>query len=200
MIMYKQLLAGVVGMSLMWSGCTDSSSSGAIVPVAAAANSPVQYYYDAIGRLVEAVSPDGVAVHYRYDAAGNITAVRRLAATTLSLIDFAPRLGAVGATITIYGSGFDSVPTGNVVTFNGAPAAVVDATGTALTVLVPAAANSGKVTVSNSRGNVTSEADFVLSADSRAPTIASFTPAIGTSGTQVTLADPGRHQIPAQRR
>jgi len=58
MIMYKQLLAGVVGMSLMWSGCTDSSSSGAIVPVAAGSNSPVQYHYDAIGRLVEAVSPD----------------------------------------------------------------------------------------------------------------------------------------------
>jgi len=142
-------------------------------------------------RLQQAVSHEGTSVHYRYDAAGNITAVRRLAATTLSLIDFSPRMGAAGITVTIYGSAFDPGPTVNTVSFNGTPAAVVSATETTLTVVVPAAATSGTLTVSNARGSVTSEANFVLKADSRAPVIASFTPTIGTGGTQISLVGSG---------
>lgn len=187
MITNKQLLPGVVATWLAWSGCADNSNSSMTPSSAAGADAPVQYHYDAIGRLVQAVSPDGTSVHYHYDAVGNITAVRRLAATTLGVIDFAPRVGTAGATVTIYGSGFDPAPTANAVSFSGAPATVVTATETVLTVLVPAAATSGKLTVSNVRGSATSEADFVLKADSQAPTIVSFAPTIGTGGTRVTL-------------
>src|SRR5215813_2439022 len=84
----------------------------------------VRYDYDALGRLVQATAPDGNGVHYSYDAVGNITAIRRLAIDTLGVIDFAPHAGAVGSTVTVFGSGFDATAADNVVAFNGATAAV----------------------------------------------------------------------------
>jgi large repetitive protein len=186
MISNKQLIISIIGTWLAWSGCADNSNG--IAPFSAAeVGAPVQYHYDAIGRLVQAVSPDGASVHYQYDAVGNITAVRRLAVTTLSVIDFAPRMGTAGATVAIYGSGFDPALIANAVSFNGTPATVLAAAETSLTVAVPAAATSGKLTVSNVRGSATSVADFVLKVDSQAPTIVSFTPTVGTGGTQVRL-------------
>src|SRR5262249_45428699 len=70
----------------------------------------VRYQYDAVGRLIHAASVDGTSVQYTYDPAGNITAIRRLSADTLSVIDFIPRTGSIGSTVTICGSGFDSNP------------------------------------------------------------------------------------------
>jgi len=65
----------------------------------------------------------------------------------LTLTQLTPSSGAVGATITLIGSGFDPVPGNNTVTFNGVPASVSGATATSLTVTVPAGATPGPVTV-----------------------------------------------------
>ena len=80
----------------------------------------VLYHYDALGRLVQAVAPDGNSVHYRYDAVGNITSIRRLAAGAFGITDFTPRVGPTSTTVTIFGSGFAATPAGNAVAFNGA--------------------------------------------------------------------------------
>src|SRR5947209_12426193 len=52
-----------------------------------------RYVYDEDGRLHAVIAPTGEAVVYEYDAAGNITAVRRLAADALAIFTFSPRAG-----------------------------------------------------------------------------------------------------------
>src|ERR1051325_1657000 len=37
----------------------------------------IHYYYDALGRLLQAAAADGTGVQYSYDPVGNITAIRR---------------------------------------------------------------------------------------------------------------------------
>ncbi|HYC98446.1 Ig-like domain-containing protein [Brevundimonas sp.] len=58
---YRKLLAGAAALCLL----------GAALPAAA----DVQYTYDSAGRLIRAVYSNGVTVTYRYDAAGNRTAI-----------------------------------------------------------------------------------------------------------------------------
>lgn len=86
----------------------------------------------------------------------------------VSITGIAPAGGGVGTVVTIGGSGFDAQAGANAVTFSGGAAATVTHAGaTQLTVLVPAGAVSGPITVSNSRGSaqspsftVQSELDF----------------------------------------
>ena len=148
----------------------------------------IRYYYDAVGRLIQATGVDGISVHYSYDAAGNMTGVRHLAADTLSVADFTPVQSAIGATVNIFGSGFDPIAANNTVTFNGSPAAIVSASPTTLVATVPASATSGKIAVSNALGTAMSSRDFLVSGTSTAPTITDFAPRIGSEGTVVTLS------------
>lgn len=148
----------------------------------------MRYDYDALGRLVQATAPDGNGVHYNYDAVGNVTAIRHLTADALDVIDFAPHTGAIGSTVTIFGSGFDTAASGNAVAFNGTAAAVVTATATTLVANVPSGASSGKITVNNALGNATSADDYLVNGMSPAPVIAAFTPQVGTVGAVVTVS------------
>jgi len=159
----------------------DTRTSSASVSV------DVLYHYDPLGRLIQAVSPSGDSVHYRYDAVGNITAIRHLTANTLSVLDFTPRIGTPGSTLTVYGSGFDLTPAANAVALNGVAAVVTSAAETTLVVTVPTGATTGKISVSNAKGNAASDFNYVVQASSLAPAIASFTPQVGTLGTTVTL-------------
>ena len=60
----------------------------------------------------------------------------------------APARGAIGSTVTIYGTGFAPNAAGNIVTFTGNAAATIQsATTTTLTVTVPAGAQTGAVQV-----------------------------------------------------
>lgn len=160
----------------------------------------VRYYYDELGRLVQAVAPDGSSVQYRYDAAGNITLVRRNAVNALSLAEFAPNSGPAGTAVTIYGSGFSTTPASNAVSFNGAVAAVTAATANSLVVTVPAGASTGKIVVSNVNGTVSSASDFSVSAVPGAPAIASFSPDIGTPGTVVTVSGANFQSTPGSNK
>jgi YD repeat-containing protein len=187
MIVSKLFVAGTVAVAILVCGCADRSSDMDNVSSASGSTGLVQYHYDALGRLIQAVAPDGTSVQYSYDAVGNMTRVHRLSENTLSLVDFAPRVGTPGNAVTIHGSGFDPAATGNAVVFNGAAATVSAATETTLIVSVPAAATSGKITVSNTRGSVTSSADYVIRGASLNPAIVSFTPTVGTAGTQISL-------------
>lgn len=104
-----------------------------------------RYVYDDNGRLHAVIPPAGEAVVYEYDAAGNIKAVRRLAATALVLFDFSPRAGISGDLVTLFGVGFGAGVTG--VSFNGVPARVLGATQSALTAEVPQGATTGPISV-----------------------------------------------------
>jgi YD repeat-containing protein len=84
--------------------------------------------YDAVGRLVGVVDPNGASAVYTYDAVGNLLSVDRRDAGTVSIISFTPSSGPVGTTVTIAGTGFSSTPSQNVISFNGVAATVSAAT------------------------------------------------------------------------
>jgi hypothetical protein len=77
-----------------------------------------------------------------------------------SISSFSPPSGAVGASVTITGSNFSGV---TAVRFNGSQSTsyTVDSV-TQITAIVPGAATSGKISVSNSFGTGTSSTDFVI--------------------------------------
>jgi len=79
---------------------------------------------------------------------------------TPSISSFSPASGAAGASVTIIGSNFGGV---TAVSFNGSPSTTytVDSL-TQITAIVPGAATSGKISVTNSFGTGTSTTDFVV--------------------------------------
>src|SRR5256714_3892112 len=123
-----------------------------------------RYVYDEDGRLHAVISPSGEAVVYEYDAAGNITAVRRLAADALAIFTFSPRAGIYGDLVTFVGSGFGGGISD--VSFNGASARVVDVTPSTVVAEVPQGATTGLVTITTPRGSVTTTEPFGESAGS----------------------------------
>ena len=155
--------------------------------VASAYAQGITYLYDDAGRLIAVVSPATGTAVYVYDAVGNLLSITRYAATAVLIVDFTPKQGPVGTTVTIAGIGFSAIPSQNTVRFNGTQATVSAATTTQLTVTVPAGATTGTISVVAPGGSSTSATPFTVTGTSGAPTISSFTPAIGTAGTAVTV-------------
>lgn len=89
----------------------------------------------------------GNVVEYVYDAAGNVTQVVRQSVGGLAITGLDPGSGAVGATVTILGSGFSPTPASNTVRFNGVAATVAAANSGSISTAVPAGATTGRVTV-----------------------------------------------------
>ena len=101
-----------------------------------------------------------------------------------SISSFSPASGAVGASVTITGRNFSGV---TAVSFNGSASTTytVDSL-TQITAIVPGAATSGKISVTNSFGTGTSAADFVvvpivLSEDFTALTLGNNTTSSGSA-------------------
>ncbi len=67
---------------------------------------PINYVYDDLGRLVGVIDKDGNAATYSYDAVGNLLSISRQVPTQVSIIQFSPGSGPIGAPVTIYGAGF----------------------------------------------------------------------------------------------
>jgi RHS repeat-associated protein len=154
-------------------------------PAVAAAGDPFRFIYDQNGRLAAAVTPTDSA-KWTYDAVGNITAITRQVATTLSVIEFAPHSGQVGTTVTVYGTAFSTTPSSNTVKFNGTVATVLSSTTTQIVTTVPAGATTGTISVKVGNTTATSSASFsVLGAI--APTITGFSPAIAIPGATLTI-------------
>jgi YD repeat-containing protein len=120
------------------------------------------YIYDDNGRLAAVISPTGEATIYRYDPAGNFTAIIRRDVNELSIIEFSPVSGAFNTVVTIYGTGFSTTPSANTVKFGSLTATVTAATRTPLTVVVPFGATTGPIDVTNANGTVTSSRNFVV--------------------------------------
>ena len=119
----------------------------------AVAQQPIQYIYDDLGRLVGVVDPAADTAVYSYDAVGNLLSIARFASTTVSIIAVSPGSGAVGATVTISGTGFSTTPSQNAVTFNGTAATVTSATANRLVTTVPSGATTGTIAVTSPSGS-----------------------------------------------
>lgn len=148
----------------------------------------ITYIYDDLGRLKAVVDPAGDTAVYHYDAVGNLLSISRHSSATVSVITFTPGSGAVGATVTIYGTGFSTTPSSNAVTFNGTAATVTSSTATQIVTTVPTGATTGTIGVTSPSGSATSSISFTVGATAGAPTITSFTPTIATTGTAVTIS------------
>jgi large repetitive protein len=152
------------------------------------AQAPVtyQYIYDGAGQLTAAIDSTGVIVQYVYDPAGNITHINRGSANgSLSILSFNPLSAAPGATVTIVGSGFNTTPSSNTVSFNGIAATVTAATANTLTVTVPITATTGAISVTTGGTTVASASNFTVLA---APAITSIsTPFVLASQTALTV-------------
>jgi large repetitive protein len=158
----------------------------------------IQYIYDDLGRLVEAVNTtSGQSVQYTYDAVGNITSQLSVSIATLAISNFDPQQGPAGATVTISGTGFSTTPSNNSVTFNGVTAVVQTATQTQLAVIVPPAATSGPISVSVGASTVTTVASFVVTPLGGGPTITGLFPPIGAAGGVVTIVGTNFDPLPA---
>ncbi len=154
-----------------------------------ATSGSVNYVYDELGRLVSVISPEGVAAHYTYDAVGNLLSIVRPSTNAVSISEFTPNAAAVGASVTIYGTGFSTTPSSNTVSFHGTGATVTSATVNRLVVTLPSGATTGTISVTSPNGSATSAASFtVLASGGGAPTITNFSPSAGgAAGTAVTI-------------
>jgi YD repeat-containing protein len=171
--------------------------SGLLQFDALAANT--NYVYDANGRVVGVIDSSGAGMKYTYDAAGNVTAIK--SAGAISLIEFTPRSGPIGTTVSLFGTGFSTTAGQNTVTFNGTAAVVNSASATTLVVQVPAGATTGTIAVTTPSGTATSSAPFTISSlgtnpnggisGNNPPLITSFSPTIGPAGSAVTLTGTG---------
>lgn len=149
---------------------------------------PINYVYDELGRLVSVIDKDGNAATYSYDAVGNLLSISRQVPTTVAIIRFSPTSGAVGSTVTIYGSGFTPTASQNTVTFNGTTATVSASSTNLIVATVPSGATTGTIAVTSPTGSATSANSFTVGSSSLgAPTITSFSPTSGTAGTSVTI-------------
>jgi len=85
-----------------------SPALAGLLGVSASADAAITYIYDELGRLRAVIDPsqtDGTAI-YTYDAVGNILSITRQPASQVAIIEFNPKRGPVGTTVTIQGTGF----------------------------------------------------------------------------------------------
>ena len=110
---------------------------------------------------------------------------------TPRVVSFTPVAAPVGAKVTIAGNAFAGATS---VLFDGVLAVPATVTATTITVFVPAAAETGKLTVVTPSGTGQSAAAFRV-----LPRIASFGPPSGPVGTTVTITGSGFTDVSAVR-
>ncbi len=196
------LEAGAAGyvtssQSVSVSGGSATTANAILQPLAA---NPIKYVYDELGRLLAVIDPSGDTATYKYDATGNILSISRANSSQLSIISFTPQKGVVGSTVTINGTGFGATAGQNSVSFNGVSATIVSATSTQIVATVPATATTGPITVTAPGGSVSTSTAFTVLADSGAPTISSFTPSSGLTGSAVTITGTNYDPSPGNNR
>lgn len=146
--------------------------SASLLSATAQQGNTTTYVYDANGRLHAVIFPAGDAEVYEYDAAGNITQIRRFPATALAIFDFSPREGLPADVVTFIGIGFGGGV--NDVSFNGASATIVSVTPSKVVAIVPPGATTGPVTITTPTGSVSTATPFTIAGLRITPAIASI--------------------------
>lgn len=115
-----------------------------------------------------------------------------LASPTITAL--VPAQGRFGTLVTLTGHNFAGTASTNRVTFNGVVAPVQRVTSTTLTVLVPAGATTGALTLTTADGGARSTSFTVF----QPPTLSSVTPGEGQPGAVVTLTGTHFSAVPMQ--
>lgn len=116
--------------------------------------------------------------------ATNIGVVGRMAFAAPTLTALGAASGAVGSTLALGGTNLSTVTS---VKFGTRVATYTVVSATRLTVVVPAGASTGPISVTTTGGSATSAATFTVVP----PTLSSFSPASGRVGTTVTITGTG---------
>jgi YD repeat-containing protein len=161
---------------------------------------PISYVYDELGRLVSVVDSTGDMASFSYDAVGNLLSIQRQSSTLVSVTEFSPNSGWIGATVRIYGTGFSSTPGQNVVKFNGVTAAVTSANSTEIVASVPSGATTGPISVDAPGGSASSITNFTVANVASQPSITGFTPTIDWPGNNITIAGANFEITPSNNR
>jgi YD repeat-containing protein len=159
----------------------------------------VKYIYDDAGRLVVVIDQNGDAAVYTYDAVGNLLSITHQNTGTVSIVTFSPGSGPIGSVVTIYGTGFSTTPSQNLLTFNGTSATVTASTSTSLTATVPTGATTGALAVTTPAGSGTSATNFQITT-ATAALISSFTPAGALAGSAVSISGANFEPLAASNR
>jgi hypothetical protein len=147
----------------LWQNCATILAKSQVVTVqSGAATGDSNYVYDRLGRLIAVITASEMAI-YRYDAVGNLLSIMRQSPAAVSILDFSPRSGSPGTSITILGTGYSSTASQNTVTFNGVTATILSAATTQLVVQVPSGGTLGSIAVSSPNGSATSTKLFGVS-------------------------------------
>lgn len=101
-----------------------------------------------------------------------------------SIGSFSPSSGIVGTTVTITGKNFSATAGEDMVKFNGTAATILSASASSISATVPLGATTGKISVTVNGNTTTSTADFTVI---YLPTITTFSPTTGISGTAITI-------------
>ena len=129
--------------------------NGALAEIAAAASTEliVTVPDGATSGPIEVTTPSGVATSSRPFTVGS---------SVPAITGFTPTIGGPETIVSVIGTNFDPIPTNDKLRFNTGAAAATTATGTSLSVAVPPAATSGRITLATPTGAATSVADFFV--------------------------------------
>lgn len=186
----------VVGNTAYVAG--QSSSTIEVIDVSNKSAPVHKYVMDGLNGTPFLSLPTWIQVVGKYAYVGTLGAnsfeIIDLNLPTPSITSFAPAQAIRGASVVISGTNFDTNPLNNTVAFNGVPAEVISATSSEITVKVPAAATSGKITVTVDEITGTSSNDFTVLFP---PVISTFSPASGPVGTTVLISGTNFDALPA---
>lgn len=112
-------------------------------------------------------------------ALAGVSGAQPAAAATPTIAHFSPARGTVGATVTLFGSGFAS---DDVVSFGGVPATTSLLGDRRISAVVPMGAVTGTISVSGASGSGASSSPFLV-----APKITDFSPDHGKPKTEVRI-------------
>jgi hypothetical protein len=178
---------GIVGDVITINGASFDAGSLVVKFGTGTASSPVLVSPTKITAIVPANATSGkITVETAAGSAQSASDFTVIGSPSVSA--FSPTSGAIGVEVTVTGTNFVNVSN---VKFNATTVTAPNFTvvsPTQLKVNVPAGASTGKISITTPAGSGTSASNFIVLLP---PVITSFSPAIGTQGSTVTITGTG---------